>query len=253
VRAFNCSTQEGTADACVEGFFDDVLPGLVGIGGVALDDALDELVRGLFAQAFLDAASGDGFEPLAEVFFEGGLPQQGLHALGAACGGEEVGGSLEKLDGIELSLGDGSKSLILYLRQRLPVEVLEKTQAVWSQTVFAKPDISVHPFHAKIIPIVEHCEISLPLFEGSRDHLINDRLPFIHLVGCEPYPGFESRRKIEPDFLFFAVLIIELSDGENAMLPGASPAPIGSLRQRASDKGSHAAMSQVIQNLVLIK
>ncbi len=83
-------TRLGRGDAGGCGF-DDVLPGLVGIGGVALDDALDELVGGLFTQAFLDAAGGDGFEPLAEVFFEGGLPQQGLHALGAACGGEEVG------------------------------------------------------------------------------------------------------------------------------------------------------------------
>jgi hypothetical protein len=101
---FNAAAQEGAADACLEGFFDDVFPGLVGIGGVALDDALDELVRGLFAQAFLHTAGGDGFEPLAEVFLEGGLSQQGLDALGAACGGEEVGVSLEKVDGIELSL-----------------------------------------------------------------------------------------------------------------------------------------------------
>ena len=51
-------------------------------------------------EAFLDVAGGDGFEPLAEVFLEGGLPQQGLDALGAACGGEEVGagGSGERGD-----------------------------------------------------------------------------------------------------------------------------------------------------------
>ncbi|OYW72163.1 MAG: hypothetical protein B7Z37_25665 [Verrucomicrobia bacterium 12-59-8] len=37
---------------------------------------------GFFAQAFLHTAGGDGFEPLAEVFLEGGLSQQGLDALG---------------------------------------------------------------------------------------------------------------------------------------------------------------------------
>lgn len=32
---------------------------------------------GFFAQAFLHATGGDGFEPQGEVFFEGRLPQQG--------------------------------------------------------------------------------------------------------------------------------------------------------------------------------